>query len=511
MHLFACEHLKKVHNPYTDSDLFVPCGECDICRSKRSLSWTERLEIERSQHPYCLFGTLTYSDEFLPKFALSDVGFVDETTGELVPYSDISYEYLDNNSLDFIGCRGYLPVGSVFDCQRFIKRLRSRVLSNSSNTSGENRKCRYIRYFLVCEMGETTFRPHYHFIIFTGSKWFADNAKSVVSSCWTTDLRCSDSKQLGRIDVQNVQSSATSYVSGYLNSFVSAPKIYRYKRFKGFALFSKSPSIGSLLSNSKEIQTLFDSGDCEMFVYRRKTNEYVRVPVSKSLSDRLYPKIFGFSTLSDDVIPGVYCLADNGPWLSFGYFEQFIRERAFRTYDGVSEYLRKILNNLTESKSCLHRLYTVLNRIIVQCVLFGSDKPLSSAFYAKKIISFYQNVDYNCLKSQLECEVELSEKHGSKSCLLTDLVFVDNLSMSGVWTPNEIRLIKSYCANDIQLSKCDFLSDLDFSQISDFINLRSKCSKIVNEHRKKVAKTEFLEHRTKDKLFINFLKTYHGL
>ena len=170
MHLFACEHPKRIHNPYTDDDLFVPCGECDICRSKKSLSWTERLEYERSLHPYCLFGTLTYSEEFLPKFYPTEDGFVDFLTGELVPYNEISNEYFDDDSIRFVTSRDCLPVGSVSDCQRFIKRLRSKVLSNSSNTSGEDRKCRYIRYFLVCEFGETTFRPHYHFIIFTSSK-----------------------------------------------------------------------------------------------------------------------------------------------------------------------------------------------------------------------------------------------------------------------------------------------------------------------------------------------------
>ena len=153
MHLFACEHPKKVHNPYLDEDMFVPCGECDICRAKKSLSWTERLELERASHPYCLFGTLTYSEEFLPKFTVSEDGFVDESTGELVPYCDISNDYLDNNSIDFIGVRGCLPVGSVKDCQNFIKRVRSKVLTNPSS---EGRSCRYVRYFLVFQHEETT-------------------------------------------------------------------------------------------------------------------------------------------------------------------------------------------------------------------------------------------------------------------------------------------------------------------------------------------------------------------
>lgn len=510
MHLFSCEHPQRIHNPYLNEDMIVPCGKCDICRAKNSLSWTERLELERSQHPFCLFGTLTYSDEFLPKFFVDPENdcFVCPNTGELVEISDISNELLDENSIEFINAKGFLPVGDVKDCQTFIKRLRSKVLLNGS---AEDRKCRYIRYFMVCELGETTFRPHYHFLIFTGSKWFADNAKSVVSSCWKTDARRSDSQQLGIIDVQNVQSSATSYVAGYLNSFVNCPKIYSYRRFRPFHIFSKSPSLGSLLTSSKEIQELFDSGDCKMSVYRRKTNEFLSVPFSKSLSDRLYPKLPRFSNLSDSVLTGLYSIADCGSWDSYESFKEFVRQRTFEVFDGTSLYFRQILDNLTESESCLHRIYTVYNRINLQCCLFGGVKPLSAAYYGKKIIDFYKKCDYDCLASQLECEVEMSEKHGSKSCLLSDLVFVDNLSQTSDFSPNEYLLVKSYCADEKVLEKTSLLSDLDFSQVSDFINLRSNCTKIVEEHRKKVAKNEYLQHRSKDRLFINFLKNYHGL
>lgn len=505
MHLFACEHPKRIHNPYLDEDMFVPCGECDICRAKKSLSWSERLELERSCHPYTLFGTLTYAEEFLPKFYPSADGFLDIKTGELVPYSDISNDILDNNSIDFVRSRECLPVGSVTDCQKFIKRIRSKVLHNPSS---ERRADRYVRYFLVCELGETCFRPHYHFIFYTSSKWFAEHAKDVVASCWKTDDRRSDSKELGIVDCQNVQASAASYVAGYLNSFVSSPKIYRHKRFKPFCLFSKSPSLGSLFSNEKEVQELFHSGNCELSVYRRKTNEYVRVPFSKALCDRLYPKIVRFNEFSGHVISNVYGLASYGPWSSFGDFEEFLRQRMFRTFDGVSEYLKVIFdNNMTDSKSCLKRLYSVMNRILIQ----SNNFKVSPVVYGQRIIEFYKKCDYACLKSQLECEVELADKHGSKACLLSDLVFVDNLSRTSFFSPRELNLIKSYEVVENICEKTDFLADLDFSQTLDFINLRSKCSKIVNEHRKKVAKNEYLEFRTKDLQFINFLKSYHGL
>ena len=67
MNLFVCEHPKRVVNPYIGEELLVPCGECNSCVCRHSLDWVERLEIERMCHPYTVFFTLTYSEEFCPK------------------------------------------------------------------------------------------------------------------------------------------------------------------------------------------------------------------------------------------------------------------------------------------------------------------------------------------------------------------------------------------------------------------------------------------------------------
>ena len=61
-----------------------------------------------------------------------------------------------------------------------------------------------------------------------------------------------------------------------------------------------------------------------------------------------------------------------------------------------------------------------MNRILIQ----SNNFKVSPVVYGQRIIEFYKKCDYACLKSQLECEVELADKHGSKACLLSDLVFV---------------------------------------------------------------------------------------
>lgn len=74
MNLFVCEHPLRVYNKYTRTYETVPCGKCNVCRNRRSASWVDRLEIERKAHKYCVFFTLTYSEEFVPKVVLSDNG-----------------------------------------------------------------------------------------------------------------------------------------------------------------------------------------------------------------------------------------------------------------------------------------------------------------------------------------------------------------------------------------------------------------------------------------------------
>ncbi len=509
MAYFSCEHPRKITNPYNGETLFVPCGECFICKSKKAATWTERLEVERASHPYTLFGTLTYSDKYLPRFDYLDEGLCNLDTGEFVPYSELN-EFLDDDSINFINSRGFLPVGSVQDCQRFIKRLRETV--RRGTLSGIKESCdrpsnRYIRYFLVEELGETTFRPHYHFLIFTSSKWFADHAKVIVASCWSTDNRYSDSEKLGIIDCQNVQSSASAYVAQYINSFTDCPSVYRWRGFRPFKIFSKAPPLGSLMQRTKEISELFSRGSVKVHMYERKTNKIVELPLPKSIYNRLYPKIVGFDRFPSHVVRGLYQQADNVKGLSFQEFGEYVRKRAFNVFDGVSQYFVWLLNNATDKESNLHSVFGTLRRIGFQSEQF----KISSSSYYDKIVEFYKNLDLDRLNSQCKY-LEDSSKYQSLSMqLLTDLVFLDRVSTSELsnLTKHDLLILKSYGYDENTLSLSDFLEEVDFTKDREYIDTLSKSKKIVLDSRKKKAKNEYLEHRRKDKTFINFLIDYH--
>lgn len=94
--------------------LYLPCGKCLGCQSKKTNEWALRCTHEAAQYDKNCFITLTYSDEYLPA----------------------------NGGLDHS------------DFQKFMKRLRKHFTGTK------------IRYFMCGEYGSLKERPHFHAIIF---------------------------------------------------------------------------------------------------------------------------------------------------------------------------------------------------------------------------------------------------------------------------------------------------------------------------------------------------------
>lgn len=140
-------------SPYREAVIYdyieVPCGKCLGCRLDYSKQWANRCMLELEYHKDAYFVTLTYNDEHVPRSYYSD-----PETGEAL-------ESLTLKKRDF---------------QLFMKRLRKRVCSGYEETSDYYNQplcCTSItdgkptiRFFASAEYGSTTFRPHYHAIIF---------------------------------------------------------------------------------------------------------------------------------------------------------------------------------------------------------------------------------------------------------------------------------------------------------------------------------------------------------
>jgi len=151
-------------------ELQLPCGQCVGCRLRRSRDWAIRCMHESQSHDVSCFVTLTYDAEHLP------------AGGQLV------YRHF----------------------QLFMKRLRKRFPG--------------CRFFMCGEYGETTWRPHFHCILFGVSfddreLWRKSSAgfdlyrSKTLSSIWDRGAA-----EIGELSVESAQ-----YVAGYCMKKVTGP------------------------------------------------------------------------------------------------------------------------------------------------------------------------------------------------------------------------------------------------------------------------------------------------
>lgn len=201
----------------------------------------------------CFF-TLTYSEPFVPRlrFTGSDV-----LEPENFPYYIQIEEHLDDMSwklLDTDNCR----VLSVRDVQLFIKRLRSNIKYTYEKETNKKDSPSF-RYHIVGEYGETTFRPHYHGILWFDSRWLADNFNELFVKAWQKRVGAGFTS-IGRTDWSFVKKSASSYVAQYLNCFNNLPKVLASVKIRPFAVGSRRPPIGSLFQSDSQVFEIFHKG-----------------------------------------------------------------------------------------------------------------------------------------------------------------------------------------------------------------------------------------------------------
>lgn len=166
-------------------EIKIPCGQCIECRLAYARNWAVRLEHENQLHDQSAFLTLTYDDEHLR--------FTD----------------------------GGLPTLCYKDMQSFIKRLRKRIQGVK------------IRFFYSGEYGETTFRPHFHLILFG---WWPDDAKYLKKSSdysiYTSAL-LDDCWRQGYVWIGRNSFDTFAYVAGYVLKKFRGSKEDREKWYRG--------------------------------------------------------------------------------------------------------------------------------------------------------------------------------------------------------------------------------------------------------------------------------------
>lgn len=181
----------------------LPCGQCVGCRLEKSRQWAMRCMHEKQMHDTSCFLTLTYDDEHLP------------AGGTLV--------------------KRHL--------QLFMKRLRKE--------RGDG-----IRFYACGEYGETTFRPHYHILLFNcdfRDKRFFKNARGGDKLYTSASLERLWS--MGFAVVGSVTFDSAAYCARYIMKKVTgAPAREHYEvvdsdgvlhhREPEFTVMSRRPGIG---------------------------------------------------------------------------------------------------------------------------------------------------------------------------------------------------------------------------------------------------------------------------
>lgn len=193
----------------------VPCGKCIGCRLDQSRQWADRMMLELDNTGKGIFLTLTYNNDHVPE------------------------------PEDYEG-RGIYTLQKS-DLQKFFKRLRKRYSD------------REIRFYACGEYGSTTYRPHYHAIVFglslddfpeenkffVGKNDLGDPYYNVKEIQDTWSIK---GDQIGFVCVSEVSWKTCAYVARYVQKKVLGSHELFYEAYgleKEFSLMSRRPGIGA--------------------------------------------------------------------------------------------------------------------------------------------------------------------------------------------------------------------------------------------------------------------------
>lgn len=303
----------------------VGCHSCIQCRVAAQEHLCKILEVEASKHKYVEFITNTYDDNHLPyidtsymypfgyavrvpnrvikkynrktksfyfvedkiskSFQLIDFGTIDTAAMLRDYYARIDKYYsrfpsrsrgIRNNSV--------IPILWYDDIKKYIGRFRKWFLKEY----GEK-----IRYYIICEYGTQSFRPHYHILLFHDSPRARADFRNVRSLPMSTKVNprevCIklDLAQLwlyGDTTTKVTDGNMQDYVSKYLTQHSDFPRVldkFPQRSLHSVLLGCKSKS---------EVKELFTSRDYEALTTDYVVNKKgIRRPIS--MSDAYYSQL----------------------------------------------------------------------------------------------------------------------------------------------------------------------------------------------------------------------------
>lgn len=456
MHISSCLHPQKVYNKYTNEVLYVPCGKCAACSNIRAKRWIEKMNQESRCWKYAFSLYLDYNEDSCPRFGLVGDYLVEQnprffkkfTFDEIcIPISDLKFDYEYERDYLFDRCTNHdgIPHASVRDIQLFKKRLNKWLFKHVTG------RYQNFRSAITAELGPTTFRGHYHGILWFNDDRIASKIQEGVTACWSFNNR-----PLGHTTCEPPKESADAvagYVAQYITRPTHLPSFHSDHRLSQFFLTSKNPPIGSLYESSKEVREIFFNGSCERVanVVRQGQVQICSVPLSPVFKNRLFPKCPRFDRISDFERVKLYrCLLreDGSPFEDFREAKyQLKRKLGFSYIDSAmhdaplsNSWLTEFLFSITDgfqNDAPLLSLYRISSRIYFQSQIFG----ISFNEYLQHIFSFHNNYK----KYQLKKFYEFQESFTYSPSELVYMYpsYVDFYNSQPLWLQERLSLYKS--------------------------------------------------------------------
>lgn len=396
----------------------VGCGKCPSCLTHKASHKSFLCSIEETYHTYCMFVTLTYDNNFVPKMKpvvkkvrdFECVSFYNQTErlskcfeSDGFMFTEQCSEYKSGSNflpllLSKCGVDGCIPYASVRDLQLFLKRFRK----NLTKLSYEK-----VRYYAVSEYGPIHYRPHYHLLFFFDKEVTLSHFREVLHKSWT----------YGRIDSSLSRGKCSSYVSAYVNSSCSLPHLYENRPCCPFSLHSQKFGLCVCKDSLEEI---YENG-YEKFVQRsvRIADKVVEFMPWRSFTHAFYPKCIGYANKSFDSLLYTYTILPKVKQIFGDYSIEKLADMIFNSdifsdtlpillhfgvvyYDVNKDdyfYVPETSRSATTISSISSQLY--LSKYFLRlCSLSGYTPPE----LVTKIVDFYKDSDYAALCNQLEIQ-----------------------------------------------------------------------------------------------------------
>lgn len=407
---FTCQHPTVVYNKYTRQYVQVNCGQCDYCKLTRNSRWVVPLMIERSCWKYCFFFTLTYNDTFLPTVDINNYPVRKNERNKFLDLVQESKEYLEL-------CKYNLPVCSSRDIQLFIKKLRERIFRATGKRST-------FRYFISSDYGSTTFRPHWHGLIFTNDDYISSNISSLLRESWGLYHKSTSTfHPYGFIDCQPAISGA-QYVATYVNTVSKLPAIYQFSQFRVRHLHSSCPTIGYHEKTRETPRQIIEQRLKQITVFDPLTNQWkIRDLYQRDLR-RYFPALPSMRGIEHvermEIYRTLLNTLDLLPFSRRKYLRHICKVNTFFN-DFVTLNFKLSLKQLNDK---LDRLYYAFKRLHTTALMYN----YSLNDFDLLVEQYYQSRYFDSLKKQFDYENAFLILHPDK---VSDLNSIIDLALPG--------------------------------------------------------------------------------